>query len=106
MRIFDRLEDSLQSRIEDALNLLSVQEIETWGKHPATQYILARIDQAVADLYMTWGAGTFTEEAESGTIQRNAEALGRISAYSGIEDDILSLAEVKASLELNEEEET
>lgn len=105
MRILERLDDNLSARIEDALRLLSPEEIENWSKHPATQYILARIDKSVADIFMNWGAGVFTEESESGTIQRNATALGQISAYAGIEDDILSLAEVKRSSELDEEEE-
>lgn len=105
MKIFERLDDNLQMRIEDALRLLTPEEIETWNKHPATQYILARIEQNVLNLNISWSSGSFTEEAESGTIQRNAEALGEVAAFTAIEDDIISLAEVRASLEVDNEEE-
>ena len=90
MQFLDKREASVEAQLNEILNLLTKEEIHTWLHHPCTSYIIKKIEFDIIGLMGGWSKGVFTEESESGTLQRNASALGKVSALEGIEDDILS----------------
>lgn len=72
--------DRLRAKASDAIDLASPADREAWLSSSCTKYLQYILMAREEELKELWADGLFTSERESGTIQRNAEALGEVKS--------------------------
>lgn len=96
--------DDLRRQGEEALELVDVNELRNWQRHPATVYILKQLEADYLQHHLMWEDGQFTAESDSGTAQANAAALGTLKALNMVAEsfdtiDALKVRDIEEVLE-------
>lgn len=92
MKLLNRFynEDRLRQDVEDAMDIVSVEETTAWLKHPCTKALKSAIQADMCGILNVWlGAGYADETSVDATAQREAKARGMAQAM----DDLLTTIE-------------
>lgn len=81
-------------RSEEALEVVTKAERETWLRHPCTQALKQALYGDFMGIYDSWGNGEFTKDSVDATAQANAKALGQIQATEAVVEWIEGIVEV------------
>jgi hypothetical protein len=103
MRNIAEVIEDLRRQGEEALSIVSVSEIRSWQKHPATVYIQKMLEADYLDYHLQWENGNFTSDTDSGTLQANAKALGAVEALSLIATSFDDIDTTKMSKAIEED---
>lgn len=68
------------------------EEVVAWRSNRVTEAIIEQLRLDLQDLQDEWANGGFTDASTDGTVQRNAEALGKVRAIIEIVDYFDNLA--------------
>lgn len=60
------------------------QEWEEWLRNPVTRAFRNCLRAQVEQAMRAWADGCFTTDTQAGTVQLNANALGRVQAVEGV----------------------
>ena len=101
LTVRQKLHRSLRNKAAELYEGTTTEERAQWLSHPLTKSLLASLEVDVLEQQDLWSNGAFTAEGADGTLQRNSEAIGRVSSIEETVQIIRELGGVKM-----EEEET
>ena len=96
--MIEDLADTRRKRAAEQLIGLTEDEVVSWRQHPITMYLIKALEADKLDIMAAWDNGQFVAETDSGTIQKNAKALGMSETID------LVLDAIKSESALTEEE--
>lgn len=71
-------------KANEALELVTRDEAESWYFHPCTQILMTMLDGDIVGLQDLWKNGAFTSSSSDATIQRNSKEIGKCEAYEDV----------------------
>ncbi len=66
--------------------MITLEDFHQWKTLPVTQNLFKVLKDLEDDLKDSWASGLYTSEEAVGTVQLNAEALGKLSAIRSIKE--------------------
>jgi len=83
--------DSLERKLEAALQSLTQEMKKDWQVHPATQALELSLFASLEKTKAVWANGGFTGPSQGETVQANSAAIGKCEALLEIHDNLLAI---------------